>query len=110
MLSNGDQCKTASEVASLLNILMAIRWVAQAWKHVKEEKCFRSAGILDSSMVVSFDKGEDDLFADIDSSADLQGLIADVMPQAERCNAHDHLNGDADLSTCNDANEEWDEN
>ena len=85
VLSKIDQCKTASEVTSSLNILMAIRWVAQAWKDVKEEtirKCFRSAGILDSSMdVVSCDMGEDDPFADVDSDTDLQGLIADIIPR-----------------------------
>ena len=88
VLSKIDQCKTASEVTSSLNILMAI---TQAWKDVKEEtirKCFRSAGILDSSMdVVSCDMGEDDPFADVDSDADLQGLVADIMPETERCNA-----------------------
>lgn len=69
VLSKIDQCRTASEVTSSLNILMAIRWVAQAWKDVKEEtirKCFRSAGILDSAMdVVSCDMGEDDPFVDM---------------------------------------------
>ena len=106
VLSKIDQCKTASEVTSSLNILMAIRWVAQAWKDVKEEttrKCFRSAGILDSSMdVVSCDMGEDDPFVDVDSDTDLQGLIADIIPETERCNAQEYVNGDDDLSTCND--------
>ena len=89
---------------------MAIRWVAQAWKDVKEEtirKCFRSAGILDSSMdVVSCNIGEDDPFSDIDSDADFQGLIADIMPETERCNAQEYVNGDGDLSTCNDTENE----
>ena len=35
VLSKIDQCKTASEVANSLNILISIRWVAQAWKEVK---------------------------------------------------------------------------
>ena len=64
VLSKIDQCETVSEVKSSTNILMAIRWVAQAWSNVKEEticKCFQSAGILDSAMdVVSCDMGEDD--------------------------------------------------
>ena len=67
---------------------MAIRWVAQAWKDVKEEtirKCFQSAGILDSAMdVVSCDMGEDDPFADIDGNADLQVLITDIMPETDK--------------------------
>ena len=65
---------------------------------MKEEtirKCFQSAGILDSSMdVVSCDMGEDDPFADVHSGTDLQGLIADIIPETERTVR--------DLSTCND--------
>ena len=92
---------------------MAMRWVAQAWKKVKTEticKCFRSAGVLDSQMaVVSCDIGEDDPFADIDENADLQDLITEVIPEPERC--QEYVNGDDDLATCNDTEDEkWDEN
>ena len=50
-LSKIDECERASEVANAVNILIAIRWIAQAWKEVKAEtvcKCFRKAGILDA--------------------------------------------------------------
>ena len=56
---------------------------------MKEEtihKCFRSPGILDSSMdVVSCNIGEDDPFTDIGSDADLQGLIADMRMEMGIC-------------------------
>ena len=42
--------------------------------------------------------GEGDPFVDIDSDADLQGLIADIIPETERCNAHEYVNRDDDLS------------
>ena len=62
-----EECETASETASAVNIL-AIRWIAQAWKEVKAEticKCFRRAGILDAGMdVVSCDISDADPFAD----------------------------------------------
>ena len=84
-------------ITSSLNILIAIRWMAQAWKDVKEEticKCFRSAGILDSSMdIVLCNMGEDDPLADIDSDARHQRLIADKIPKTERCNAQEYVNG-----------------
>lgn len=36
--------------------------------------------------VVSCDMGENYPFADVDSDADLQGLIADIIPETESCN------------------------
>ena len=61
--------------------------------------------------VVSCDMGEDDPFADVHSDTNLQGLIADIIPETERCNAQEYyVNGDDDLSTCNDTEDEkWDE-
>ena len=108
-----DQCKTASEVANSQNIPIAISWVAQAWKEVKEDtvcKCFRSAGFLGSAMdVVSCEMDEEDPFADNDDSADLQVLITEILLKAERCNVEEYVNGD-ELLTCNDMEDEkWEE-
>ena len=55
VLGKIDECDTASEVVNSVNILMAIRWVAQTWSLVKPEtinRCFRKAGILDRGMEV----------------------------------------------------------
>ena len=46
-----DECTVASEVTKKINILQAIRWIAEAWEKVTVDtikKCFRSSGILDS--------------------------------------------------------------
>ena len=43
------ECSTASDVTKCVDVLQAIRWVAQAWKAVKEEtisKCFWKAGVF----------------------------------------------------------------
>ena len=55
ILSKIEECETASDVVKSVNILIAIRWVAQAWSKVKAEticKCFRKAGVLDATMLV----------------------------------------------------------
>ena len=44
-----DQYSLASEVAKKINVLQAIRWIAEAWEQVSCEtikKCFKKAGIL----------------------------------------------------------------
>ena len=51
-----------------VNILIAVRWVAKAWSMVKAEtisKCFKKAGILDTSMdMVTRDEEDPFLAAD----------------------------------------------
>ena len=111
VLSKIDTCETATEVINSINILIAIRWVGQAWAKVKAEtvsKCFRKAGILDNGMdVVSCDM-EEDPFLDIDE-ADLQELINDVMP-TDSCSSQEYVNGDNDIPVCQDMDSEtWEE-
>ena len=113
VLSKIDECESASEVASEVSILVAIRWIAQAWKEVKAEticKCFSKAGILDVEMdVVSCDLSGEDPFSDIDENGDLQGLIVELMPENEHCTAQEYVNGDSELLTCDMDDGRWEE-
>ena len=65
-----EECSTAHEVVMSVDVLIAVRWVVQAWESVSSEtikKCFRKAGILDKDFgVVSQDVLEDDPFADLE--------------------------------------------
>ncbi len=119
MLSKIDECETGSEVAKSVNVLIAIRWIAQAWDCVREEtirKCFRKAGIVsDDGHVIS--KNEEDPFADLDKENDgenhdecqeMQALVNQVMSNGEKCSADEYINGDNDLDFCFDlSNDNW---
>ena len=81
VVANIDQYKSAMEVTNSVNILVAIRWVAQAWEKVKASPikiCFRRAGILNDYMpsVVSC---EIDPFFDLDEDKNLQEVINQAM-------------------------------
>ena len=51
VISKVDECNTASEVTKSVNVLQAIRWVAQAWKAIKDETI---SGVLDESFFPFF--------------------------------------------------------
>ena len=50
VISRIDDCETAADVCKSVNLLQAIRWIAQAWEAVEPStiiKCFASAEVLD---------------------------------------------------------------
>ena len=50
VISRIDDCETAADVCKSVNLLQAIRWIAQAWEAVEPFtiiKCFASAEVLD---------------------------------------------------------------
>ena len=100
-----EECETASDVVQSVNILIAIRWVAQTWSKVKVEticKCFRKAGFLDAAMdVVARGEEGDDPFLEDDTSLELQGLIDKTMQGSkEKCMLEEYVTGDSDLAVC----------
>ena len=50
VISQIEDCETAGDVCKSINVLQAIRWIAQAWEAVEPStivKCFTNAGVLD---------------------------------------------------------------
>ena len=72
ILAKIETCTSASELLQSVNVLHAIRWVADAWKSVGKttiKKCFRKPGILahDFSVLSLLVSAETDPFRDIDN-------------------------------------------
>ena len=115
ILSQIDTCDKASEVAKSVNILRAIRWVAQAWDMVNPDtirKCFRKAGILDDTFSVVTRPHENDPFLNVDSNniPEIESLITQILPEGEACSSEEFISGDADLATCFETDDTtWDE-
>ena len=111
-----DTTYTASQIAKTVNVLKAIRWVAEAWECVKTEtviKCFKSSGIsVDSSESVIGRMCEDeDPFAEIDNSEEITTLVTQIGPSVgPTCSAEEYVNGDNDLPFCEEMDsDDWDE-
>jgi len=98
-----DKYSSASEGADFINILVAIRWVAQAWEKVNSstiKKYFGRAGILnyDMSRVVSCEI-KNNPFDDLDEYTNLQEVINQVnLPKT--CSVQEYTNGDKDVPVC----------
>ena len=107
VLAKIDECDSAREISNSINVLIAIRWVAMAWTKVGEEtirKCFRKAGVLDSSMAV-VERDEEDPFAEADARVALQSLINKTVSENDACPLEEYVNGDEDLAVCRDTND-----
>ena len=89
VVSKIDECETVSDVIKSVSILVAIRWVATAWRKVKAEtisKCFRKASGLDSEMDTltrGLEEDHDDPFLELDARQDLHSLIENTMSDAD---------------------------
>ena len=117
VLSKIDECEKASAIANCVNVLLAIRWVAQAWDQVKEDticKCFRRAEILSEIGVVTC-RYEGDPFADLEEDDacnmedEIQTLCDQVMGGEQQCPVAEFIGGDDDLSFYFEPNDQnWD--
>ena len=95
MIAKIDTANCASDVISSINVLVAIRWVALAWKEVKATtitKCFKKAGILNDNLDV-LEVSSDDPFLDVDQTLSLGSLISTAMGSLESCSVDQYVNG-----------------
>ena len=114
VVSKIDSCSSATEVTSSINVLVAIRWVALAWREVKSStvvKCFKHAGILNDGLNVHA-LNEEYPFQDIDETIAVGSLISTTMgTRRDTCSAEEYVNDDNDLAVCVDLDDEkWEEN
>ena len=117
VLAKIDNATKATDVTSSINVLIAIRWVALAWKEVKGTtiiKCFKKAGILSDTLDIQESTcicSSEDPFEDVDEAASLAPLISAAMGTQDACSVSDYVNGDSELPVCTDLdNDHWEDN
>ena len=119
-----ETCSSASELLKSVDVLQAIRWVAEAWKNVSEttiKKCFRKPGILsdDFSIAKPIISVEADLFGDIDEQllddsnddeVEITELISQVNGLGDSCTIAEMLTAEPEVPICAEfADSSWDE-
>ena len=115
MISQIEDCETARDVCKSINVLQAIRWIAQAWEAVEPftiVKCFTNAGVLDKERNVvkalTPPSGEDP-FSDLEDdvlqvNALLEESCGDTATSADESIADENL-----LPVCQEVDENWEQ-
>ena len=79
-----DTNDTASQIVKSISVLMAIRWVAEAWDSVQEEtirECLTKSGITGTGFSVVHRLYEDeDPFDDVEAQEELHELLVRISP------------------------------
>ena len=90
-----DTNDTASQIVKSISVLMAIRWVAEAWDSVQEEtirKCFTKSGITGSDFSVVHRLYEDeDPFDDVEAQEELHELLDRISPSDTNCPVEEYI-------------------
>ena len=111
VIARMDTATCASDVISSINILMAIRWVAFAWRKIKATtitKCFQKAGILNENAGV-LEVMTEDPFLDADETLSLGSLLSTAMGCVDSCSVEEYVNGDL-LQFFADIGDQWEAN
>ena len=115
VLAKIEECSSTHDVVKSVNILLACRWVAQAWELVSSEiikKFFRKAGVLNSdSSPVSCDVSPaGDPFADLEvgcETGELEDMIKGIR-SGDCYSTEEFTTADDDLPVCQDyADDSW---
>ena len=116
VISQIEDCETAGDVCKSINVLQAIRWIAQAWEAVEPStivKCFTHAGVLDKerNLVKALTPPSDkDPFSDLEDdvlqvNALLEEFCGDTATSADEAIADENL-----LPVCQEVDENWSKN
>ena len=104
---------SASQIVKSVSVLMAVRWVAEAWDLVKEEtikKYFAKSGITvtgSSSSLVSRLYEDEDPFDNIDGQEELHELSNQISPSNTNCPLELYINGEGDVPICMEYDSNW---
>lgn len=101
IIARAEECKSANEIASCINVLDAIMWINDSWNLVCQttiSKCFVKSGF---SQQISEDISDSQSENDGNSLSNIQNLINQLPLEEELMNADLFMNFDSDIPTWN---------
>ena len=115
VISQIEDCETGGDVCKSINVLKAIRWIAQAWEAVEPStivKCFTNAGVLDKERNVVkalAPPSDEDPFSDLEDdvlqvNALLEEACGDTATSADESIAGENL-----LPVCQEVDKNWEQ-
>ena len=107
-----DTNDTASQIVKSISVLMAIRWVAEAWDSVQEEtirKCLTKSGITGSGFSVHRLYEDEDPFDDVKAQEELHELLDRISPSDTNCPVEEYIDGEGDVPTYMQYNNNWED-
>lgn len=104
MINEGTS-DNASTIIKSVNVLVAIRWIKQAWEDVSAttiKNCLRHCGAFPTQEKSTTESQSDDPFADIDQAADRDmASLGELVSQINGdVTAEQYVNGEEGLATC----------
>ena len=115
MVSKIDEVDTAAEVCRSINVLQAIRWIAQAWQAVQSStivKCFAKAGVLDATGDVVEGQAsphDQDPFGDLDEDVSSTDSLLQESCGPETISVQDFIACESSLPPYRELEQNWED-
>ena len=111
----GDVAFPAGDVCKSINVLQAIRWIAQAWEAVEPStivKCFTNAGVLDKERNVVkalASPSDEDPFSDLEDDILQVNALLEESCGDTATSAHESIADENLLPVCQEVDENWEQ-
>ena len=99
-----DTNDTAWQIVKSISVLMAIRWVAEAWDSVQEEtirNALQSPELLGpvSLLFIDYNYEDEDPFDDVEAQEELHELLDRISPSDTNCPVEEYIDREGDVPT-----------
>ena len=107
-----DTNDTTSQIVKSISVLMAIRWVAEAWDSVQEETRLQIPELLGPVYLLFIDYMKMKIplmMLKLRKNNQLHELLDRISPSDTNCPVEEYIDGEGDVPTCMQYNNNWED-